>query len=207
MARFRDAQFKNYEQAMLTFQRPDGTLRVVDATGFFVRDADGQPTGVVGIFRDLTEQQRQEQEYLALQQQIIEIQQATLRELSTPLIPISKHVVLMPLIGSIDSGRAQQVIETLLEGVAMQQADIAIIDITGVPTVDTQVANALLRAAKAVHLLGAQVMLTGIKPQIAQTLVHLGIDLTDILTHASLQAGIAMALKQQSFVSPDPLEK
>jgi anti-anti-sigma factor len=101
----------------------------------------------------------------------------------------------MPLIGTIDTGRAQQVMEALLEGVAHHQATLAILDITGVSVVDTQVAQALIGAAQAVRLLGAQVMLTGIQPQIAQTLVHLGVDLSGIETRGSLQSGIAEALR------------
>ncbi|MFN8566762.1 MAG: STAS domain-containing protein [Kouleothrix sp.] len=87
------------------------------------------------------------------------------------MIPISDGLVAMPLIGTIDSKRAQQVIEALLSGVSAQRATTVIIDITGVQVIDTQVANALLRAAQAVKLLGAQVLLTGIRPEIAQTLV------------------------------------
>jgi rsbT co-antagonist protein RsbR len=102
----------------------------------------------------------------------------------------------MPLIGAIDSLRAQMVMETLLEGVAHYQANIAVLDITGVKMVDTQVANALIGAAQAVKLLGARVMLTGIQPQIAQTLVHLGVDLGVLDTRSSLQAGIASVLNR-----------
>jgi rsbT co-antagonist protein RsbR len=127
-------------------------------------------------------------------QQDLDAERDALRELSTPLIPISDDVVIMPLIGTIDSQRAQQVMEALLEGVAQHQASLVILDITGVSVVDTQVAQAFIQAAQAVRLLGAQVMLTGIQPQIAQTLVHLGVDLSGIITHGSLQAGIAAAL-------------
>jgi anti-anti-sigma factor len=144
------------------------------------------------------EQQKQaEAERAGLHEQIIEAQRAALRELSTPLIPVSDNVVIMPLIGTIDTGRAQQVMETLLEGVAHYQARLAILDITGVSIVDTQVAQALIGAAQAVKLLGAQVILTGIQPQIAQTLVHLGVDLSGIETRGSLQNGIAYALRQR----------
>ncbi len=128
-------------------------------------------------------------------QQAFDAQRDALRELSTPLIPITDDVVIMPLIGTIDSQRAQQVMETLLEGVARHQASLVILDITGVSIVDTQVAQAFIQAAQAVKLLGAQVMLTGIQPQIAQTLVHLGVDLSGIQTRGSLQAGIAAALR------------
>jgi rsbT co-antagonist protein RsbR len=159
-----------------------------------LRDDSGAPVGMIGFSTDLSEQKQMEAERAAMQEQIIDAQRASLRELSTPLIPISDHVVIMPLIGTIDSGRAQQVMETLLEGVSAHQAELAILDITGVSLVDTQVAQALVRAAQAVRLLGARVMLTGIQPQIAQTLVHLGVDLSEIQTQGSLQAGIAAAL-------------
>ena len=144
---------------------------------------------------DVTERKRAEE---ALRQSIaleetIQAQNAVLAELSTPLIPISDRVVAMPLIGSVDSRRAQQVIETLLQGIATSGARIAILDITGVPVVDTQVADALIRAAQAVKLLGAQVVLTGIRPEVAQTLVGLGTDLRGIITRSSLQGGIAYA--------------
>ncbi len=162
---------------------------------FLIRDdTTGEPISVSTVTRDLRELKRQEAERTALQQRIIDAQRDALRELSSPLIPITDEVVIMPLIGTIDSRRAQQVMEALLDGIAQHQANLAIIDITGVSIVDTQVAHALISAAQAVKLLGAQVMLTGIQPQIAQTLVHLGVDLSSILTRGSLQAGIATAL-------------
>jgi anti-anti-sigma factor len=168
----------------------------VDTKGFVARDEAGTIVAVMGLFRDLSEQYRQEEERAALQQQVIDAQRQALRELSTPLIPISDNVLIMPLIGTIDSQRAQQVMEALLEGVAQHQADLVVLDITGVAVVDTQVAQSFIQAAQAVRLLGAQVMLTGIQPQIAQTLVHLGVDLSGIQTQGSLQAGIASALRQ-----------
>lgn len=133
-----------------------------------------------------------------LQNEIIQAQAAAIQELSTPLIPISEHVVVMPLIGSIDSSRAQQVIERLLTGISENRADTVILDITGVPIVDTQVANALIRAAQAVRLLGAQIVLTGIRPEVAQTLVGLGIDLRNIVTHSTLQTAIVYAMNGNS---------
>lgn len=126
--------------------------------------------------------------------EIIRAQQAVVRELSTPLIPIADGVVVMPLIGTLDSARAQHVLETMLQGIEERRARVAILDVTGVAVVDTQVANALLRAAQAARLLGAQAILTGIKPEVAQTLVHLGADLSGIATRGSLQDGIAYAL-------------
>lgn len=128
------------------------------------------------------------------QEEALRAQNAILAELSTPLIPISDHVMVMPLIGTVDSRRAQQVMETLLEGTARNQASTIILDITGVPVVDTQVADALMRAAQALRLLGAEVVLTGIRPEVAQTLVGLGTDLGSITTRSSLQSGIAYAI-------------
>ncbi len=195
MDMFTSALTRGVVHTTLVFQRPDGSLLNVDSSGVLVRDANDQPQCVVGIFRDLTEQQRAEAEREALQQQVIEAQRATLRELSTPFIPITDTVVIMPLIGTIDSQRAQQIMEALLDGVAQQQAELVILDITGVALVDTQVAQTIIQAAQAVRLLGARVMLTGIQPQMAQTLVHLGVDLSDISTRGTLQAGIAAALR------------
>jgi anti-anti-sigma factor len=184
-------------QGELTYQRRDGSTFPGQASSFIVYDTDGQPQGLAGIMRDITERRQQEAERAALQQQVIDAQREALRELSTPLIPITDTVMIMPLIGTIDSQRARMVMETLLEGVARHQADLVILDITGVSVVDSQVAQAFIQAAQAVKLLGAQVMLTGIQPQIAQTLVHLGTDLSTMQTRGSLQAGIAAALQRQ----------
>ncbi len=154
---------------------------------------------VLVIVRDITEQRRAERERqtLALQEQVIEAQQAILRELSTPLLPIADRVVALPLIGAIDSARAQQMIETLLDGVSRYRATVAIIDITGVKVVDTHVAGTIIRAAQAVGLLGAQVVLTGINPEVAQTLVAIGADLSKIVTKATLQEGVTFVLAGQ----------
>jgi PAS domain S-box-containing protein len=162
-----------------------------------LHDDSGTPVGMIGFSTDISEQKQMEAERAALQQQIIDVQRDALRELSTPLIPITDDVLIMPLIGTIDSGRAQMVMEALLEGVAQHQADLVILDITGVSVVDTQVAQAFIQAAQAVRLLGAQVMLTGIGPHVAQTLVTLGVDLSDIITRGNLQAGIAAALSER----------
>lgn len=183
-------------QGNLGYRRRDGSSFMAQLSLFAVLNPQGEPVALARIIRDLTSQQQAELEHARLQQQLIDAQQAALRELSTPLIPISDHVVIMPLIGSIDSLRAQQVMEALLEGVAAHHADTVILDITGVQVVDTQVANTFVQAARAVQLLGARVMLTGIQPGIAQTLVQLGVDLSGIDTRSSLQAGIAATVAQ-----------
>lgn len=172
----------------------DGHIMPTHLSGFLIRNDAGEPFAMGAIIRDITEQQRAEEERLALQEQVIQAQQATLRELSTPLLPLAEKVLAMPLVGTIDSNRAQQVMEALLEGIASHHAEVAIVDITGVRVVDTQVAQALIRTAQAVRLLGAQVILTGIQPQIAQTLVHLGADMSGIVTRSTLQNGIAFAM-------------
>jgi rsbT co-antagonist protein RsbR len=153
------------------------------------RDLDGSIAFISAIARDLTPVKLAEE---ALRQNIaqeeqLRAQQATLRELSTPLIPLSDELVIMPIVGTIDSSRAQQIIEVLLEGINTHGSETAILDITGVKVIDTQVANALLRAAQAARLLGSQVILTGISPEVAQTLVHLSIDLDGIITHRDLR--------------------
>ncbi len=177
------------------FQTPFGSKM------FDIRVTSPRRGEFVTMFFDITEQKRQEEAQIALQEQIIEAQRAALRELSSPLIPLADNVVIMPLIGSIDSRRAQQVMEDLLEGVAHHHAETAILDITGVSVVDTQVANALIQAAQAVKLLGSQVILTGIGPTMAQTLVGLGADLSSIVTRGNLQSGIAYALNQNQHPS------
>ncbi len=122
-------------------------------------------------------------------------QALALAELSTPLIPVSDAVVAMPLIGALDTRRTQRALDVLLAGVMERRARVAIVDITGVPVVDTQVANALLRAAQAVRLLGAMVVVTGIRPEVAQTLVGLGVSFDSIVTRSSLQSGIVYAFQ------------
>lgn len=124
-------------------------------------------------------------------------QAAALAELSTPLIPISDHVVVMPLIGAIDHQRAERVVEALLGGVASANARVAILDITGVPAVDSEIADALIRAARAVRLIGAEVVLTGIRPEVARTLVAIGADLSGIPTRGTLWSGITYAMTRR----------
>jgi rsbT co-antagonist protein RsbR len=161
--------------------------------------------GMIGSLRHTIETERQahealqrvreEEERAALQEKVIAAQKDTLRELSTPLIPVADGVVIMPLVGALDTQRAQQVMDVLLNGVEQYRAHTAILDVTGVLVVDTQVATMLIQSAQAVRLLGARVVLTGIQPQMAQTLVQLGIDLRAVVTYSTLQAGIAHALR------------
>jgi predicted ATPase/anti-anti-sigma regulatory factor/tRNA A-37 threonylcarbamoyl transferase component Bud32 len=143
---------------------------------------------------ELLERQRAQEIQGALQEEIIHAQKTALAELSTPLIPITDHIMVMPLIGTIDSQRAEQIISTLLDGTQVHHAQVVIIDITGVPVVDTGVASSLIQAAQAIRLLGAQTYISGIRPEVAQTLVGLGVELSGIMTQGSLQNSIAYAL-------------
>jgi rsbT co-antagonist protein RsbR len=181
----------------LTGRASDGRAIPVSLSAAALYQADGNVQDIVCTIRDMTERQQADQALRRsiAQEETIRAQAAMVAELSTPLIPISAQVVVMPLIGAVDSRRARQVLETLLSGIATTSVEVAILDITGVPVVDTQVANALIQAAQAAKLLGARVMLTGIRPEVAQTLVGLGVDLRGIVTHSTLQSGIAAVLR------------
>lgn len=120
--------------------------------------------------------------------------QAAIRELSTPVIRVYDGVLLLPLVGTIDSQRAQQVMETVLLRVSEEQARAVILDIAGVPVVDTKVADHLIKTTAAVRLLGAQTILTGISAQVARTIVQLGVDISSMATRARLAEGIELAL-------------
>lgn len=161
---------------------------------FYIPDEYGNSVSVAGIIRDLTEEVRQEEERNELQSQIITAQQALLHELSTPLIPISNDTLVMPIIGSLDTTRAQQLFEHALQGVSEHHSANLILDITGVPIVDTHVANVLIQVSMAAQLLGTRCILTGIRPEVAQTLVSLQLNLKNIETFSNLQTAIARTL-------------
>jgi rsbT co-antagonist protein RsbR len=150
---------------------------------------------VILVCRDITSRKLHEQvlEDNLRQQELLRVQESALMELSTPLIPITDRVVVMPLVGQLDSARAEQVMITLLEGVERTRARVAILDITGVPAVDAVTADALVRATRAAQLLGARVILTGVRPDVAAALMRLGVDLGGITTRGTLQDGIRYA--------------
>jgi len=180
---------------------PDGVRTYLNAT-FPLRDAQGNVYGTCALVTDITDRKRREEERERHREEVIQAQQSALRELSTPLIPFADEVVIMPLIGSVDAVRAQQALETLLEGTARHRASVAIVDITGVPNVDAEVAHALIRAARAVQLLGATTILTGIRPEVARTLATLNMDLSGIVTQGTLQSGVAYALARRRERQP-----
>jgi rsbT co-antagonist protein RsbR len=131
---------------------------------------------------------------------IIARQQTELLELSTPVVSLWDNVLALPLIGTLDSERTQVVMESLLQRIVETEAMIAIIDITGVPTVDTLVAQHLLKTVAAARLMGADCIISGIRPQIAQTIIHLGIDLSQVVTKATLADAFAVALQRTGAV-------
>jgi len=159
-------------------------------------DAEKAVKNVVLVLSDVTARKRAEAERLQLQDEVIRVQAAALAERSSPIIPITDEILVLPIIGSIDVDRGQQVLATILEGTAQRRAKVAIIDITGVGTVDTQAATALIGAARALRLLGVEPILSGIRPDVAQTLVSLGVDLSGVATCGTLQSSIQHALRR-----------
>jgi anti-anti-sigma regulatory factor len=142
----------------------------------------------LGIRRKRIEEERGQ-----LQREIIVAQEARLAELSTPLLPLGRDILIMPLIGTVDEARARQVIDAASQGVVAHGARFVLIDITGVPTVDDRVAGAIVQASQMVYLLGAEVVLTGIRAGVAQVLGRLGVDLTQLVTRKTLQSGLEYA--------------
>lgn len=137
--------------------------------------------------------------YQQARETVISRQQEELIELSTPVVELWQGILALPLIGTLDSERTQVVMETLLQRLVATGSSIAVIDITGVPTVDTLVAQHLLKTVAAAQLMGADCIISGIRPQIAQTIVHLGIDLSTVATKASLSDAFALALKRRGL--------
>ncbi|CDQ21500.1 rsbT co-antagonist protein RsbR [Halobacillus karajensis] len=134
-------------------------------------------------------------EYSGSWEHIVSLQRVALQELSAPLIPVMENITIMPLIGTIDTERAKLIMENLLDGVIKHNAEVVLIDITGVPVVDTMVAHHIIQAAEAVRLVGSRCILVGIRPEIAQTIVNLGIDLGKFPTKSSLRKGFQTALE------------
>ena len=162
---------------------PDELFREIDVTNNFV---DAMALHIA-------------ESYIQSRDKVIARQQEEMLELSTPVVMLWDGIVAIPVIGTLDSSRAQMVMESLLHAIVQTNSRFAIIDITGVPTVDTLVAQHLLKTITAARLMGAECILSGIRPQIAQTIVHLGIDLSSVATKASLADAFALALKRRGL--------
>ncbi len=185
---FRDGQVVDYP---LELRHALGHVTPVLYNAAVYRDETGEVIGVLAVARDISERK--------LAEDRIRQQSRDILELSTPVMQIWDGIVAVPLIGSLDSQRTQMFMETLLDRIVETNSPMALVDITGVPTIDTQTAQHLIEAITAVRLLGAEVVLTGVRPVIAQTLVHLGVDLSGITTRASMAAGFKVALEALSL--------
>jgi rsbT co-antagonist protein RsbR len=201
------------------FTDTSGELHTIWTRKFPIRNEQGNVIGLAGVVTDITPIAHRREEIARLETQlqtkeaeiaeqetelreklaIIEAQESLLDQLSVPVIQVWESVLLLPLIGVLDSRRAAQVMESLLESIGRAGAQVVILDITGVPVVDTSVAGYLIRAVQAAQLLGCESILVGISPEIAQTLVGLGVDFSRITTRATLQNGLEYALNRLSY--------
>lgn len=161
-----------------------------------IRDADGTITHYVGYVMDNTRHKEAMDEQARLQQQVIDAQQEALKELSAPVIPVMERIIVMPLIGGIDSLRARDITRALLGGITEYRARIVILDITGVPLVDSGVAEHLNKTIMAARLKGARAIVTGISDAVAETIIDLGIDWQEVQTVRDLQTGLMVALEE-----------
>lgn len=178
-------------------QRPHGGKVLCDIVCFLVRDQDQQVSTISAIVRDITQEYESQQQREAENQAILDMQSQMLAELAAPTIPLTKQSLLVPIIGMLDEQRMQHITQTMLHVVSRQRASSVIVDITGVPMMNASGGKGLMETAQAIQLLGARLIITGIHPDVAQTLISLGIDFSNITTRASLQDGIAMVLRNK----------
>lgn len=168
-------------------------VRIFHTTKVPVRDRDDAPLYLVGLVQDVTQQEEVERELGRVRDGLIQ----TIRELSAPVLPIHEGVLVVPLIGRMDSERGRQLTEALLDGIQRHMAKIVIIDITGVKTVDMAVASHLIQTTRAAALLGTECVLVGMAPSIAQILVQLGVDFGALTTRRDLRDGVAYAIERK----------
>ena len=166
--------------------RKDGTRFWANVVLSPIRNDQGEVTGFVKVCRDLTERREQEQ--------LVQQQRDEILELSTPVIQVWDKVLILPLIGTLDSGRAARLTESLLERIAADQAEVVILDISGVPGIDSGVAQHLLETVKAARLMGTESILSGVRPDTAQSMVHLGIELGELRSRTSLKDALQLAM-------------
>jgi rsbT co-antagonist protein RsbR len=185
------------------WERADGTKEWLSWKTYPWHNSAGEVGGIIFFTEVVTKRVLDQIALRENEARLIEInsqQQLLLdviREISTPVIPVHDEILVLPLVGTIDSARSARIMETLLTGVQEYAAEVVIIDITGVPIVDTAVANHLIQTTRAATLLGAHCVLVGVSAEVAQTLVQLGVDLSTLVTRSNLQAGITYALARQ----------
>ncbi|WP_437587385.1 GAF domain-containing protein [Sorangium sp. So ce1000] len=185
------------QQVEVPWTAADGDRRVTAWSGAVLRGRDERARFVIMTGIDLTERKRAEEERARLQQEVIEAQDAALARLSVPLIPLRDDVVVLPLIGPLEAGRVRRMIEALSRGITARRTRIAIIDLTGVDEIAPQAMESLIDAVRVAGLLGAQVVLTGIRPEVAHRLAERGTDMGRCTVKGSLQSGIAFAMARR----------
>jgi rsbT co-antagonist protein RsbR len=186
----------NFEESQTN---SDGSMLWLRTSKIALRDASGAVNGVLGMYEDITAQKEAQVERERLQQQVIDAQQETLKELSSPIIPLLESIIVVPLVGSIDSYRAREITRGLLAGIGQYRAKIVILDITGVSVVDSGVADHLNKTIQAARLKGAQTIVTGVSDAVAETIIDLGIDWTALETLRDLNTGMMAALERRGF--------
>lgn len=182
----------------LELLRMSGAILVAHAVVFVITNERGRPTSLGCIARDRTEEIRGEEDRRFLQDAVIEGHEKLILELETPLLPVAKGVLVMPLVGRVDTRRADRIMTALLDGVVNHRARVVILDITGVPVVDDNVAAGLVRAANAVRLLGAETLLAGVGPLVARQLVTYADEIAALRPCSTLEHGVAMALTMRT---------
>jgi anti-anti-sigma regulatory factor len=170
-----------------------------ELTAFPLKDNDDSVTGVIEYVKDITELKKAQDERMQLQQEVIDAQQRAIAELSTPVIPIMDRVIVMPMVGSIDSMRARDITRALLAGIGHHRAKVVILDVTGVGIMDTGIVNHLNKTIQAARLKGARTIVTGISDAVAESIVDLGIDWSEITTLSDLQTGLLVALESLNY--------
>ena len=171
-------------------------VEATDGEGRAYRDRQRLPQFIhdagITTWRDVTAQAAELNELVGTQGRLLN----TIREMSTPVVPLQEGVIVMPLVGMIDAERARQVMAALLAGVEAQRARVILVDITGVPVVDEEVAHSLIQAMRSAQLLGAEPILVGLRPEVAQTIVALGVNLEGLTTCGDLQQGLERATRR-----------
>ncbi|AUX22584.1 anti-anti sigma factor protein [Sorangium cellulosum] len=188
----------------LQYRREDGTDGWTLENNVPYRDAEGRVVGMAGVVIDMTDRKRAEEALRRAEDDLLATQErllATIATLSAPVLPIDEGILVLPIVGNISTMRSAQIMEALLHGVERHDADFVIIDLTGVPLIDSAVARHLLRAVQAVSLLGAQCVLAGISAGTAQSLVHTGDALAELIIRRDLRAAVRYAMARRSAMT------
>lgn len=179
----------------ITAFKKDGTPFPILFDSGPLKDEKGNITGAVVEGKAIIKQKKLEEQL----KETVEKLKASQEELSTPVTQIWDGILTLPIIGVLDSYRAQKIMETLLNKIVETQSELVVLDVTGVATIDTEVASHIMKTAEAANLLGARCVLTGIRPEVAQTIIHLGLDLAKFITKRDLQEGLEFGLEQMGY--------